>query len=74
MASASLTIRCEARVCTISLSTVRTSVLCSSRFCSCCAASNYHTAEDTPDKLDYDRMAHALTGLEAAVEDLASRD
>jgi Zn-dependent M28 family amino/carboxypeptidase len=33
----------------------------------------YHTAQDTPDKLVYDRMARALTGLRAAVLDLAGR-
>jgi Zn-dependent M28 family amino/carboxypeptidase len=32
----------------------------------------YHTAEDTPDKLDYDRMARAVTGLAAVVRELAS--
>ncbi len=33
----------------------------------------YHTSQDTPDKLDYDRMARAVTGLFAAVKDLADR-
>ena len=33
----------------------------------------YHTAEDTPDKLDYDRFARAVTGLAGVVEDLANR-
>ena len=33
----------------------------------------YHTAQDTPEKLDYDKMARAITGLAAAVRDLASR-
>lgn len=32
----------------------------------------YHTAEDTPDKLDYDRMARAVTGLAVVVRELAS--
>lgn len=32
----------------------------------------YHTAEDTPDKLDYHRMARAVTGLAAVVHELAS--
>jgi Zn-dependent M28 family amino/carboxypeptidase len=31
----------------------------------------YHTAEDTPDKLDYGRMARVVSGLEAVVSDLA---
>jgi hypothetical protein len=30
----------------------------------------YHTAQDTPDKFDYDRMARGPTGLRAAVLDL----
>jgi Zn-dependent M28 family amino/carboxypeptidase len=33
----------------------------------------YHTAEDTPEKLDYDRLARACTGIAAIVNDLASR-
>ncbi len=33
----------------------------------------YHTREDTPDKLDYSRMARAITGLLAVVQDLATR-
>jgi Zn-dependent M28 family amino/carboxypeptidase len=33
----------------------------------------YHTAQDTPDKLDYDRMARVVDGLEAVVGDLAGR-
>jgi Zn-dependent M28 family amino/carboxypeptidase len=32
---------------------------------------HYHTDQDTPDKLDYDRMARALTGLRASIIDLA---
>jgi Zn-dependent M28 family amino/carboxypeptidase len=32
----------------------------------------YHTAEDTPDKLDYDRMARAITGLAAVIRELSS--
>jgi Zn-dependent M28 family amino/carboxypeptidase len=33
----------------------------------------YHTAEDTPEKLDYDRLARAATGVAAIVNDLGSR-
>ena len=33
----------------------------------------YHTAQDTPDKLDYDRLARAITGVQEIVRDLASR-
>ena len=33
----------------------------------------YHTAEDTPEKLGYDRLAHAFTGIAGVVNDLASR-
>jgi Zn-dependent M28 family amino/carboxypeptidase len=32
----------------------------------------YHTAEDTPEKLDYERMARAVTGIAAIVSDLGS--
>ena len=32
----------------------------------------YHSAEDTPEKLDYDRLARAVTGIEAIVRHLAS--
>jgi Zn-dependent M28 family amino/carboxypeptidase len=32
---------------------------------------HYHTVADTPDKLDYDRMARVVTGLQRVVEDLA---
>jgi Zn-dependent M28 family amino/carboxypeptidase len=32
----------------------------------------YHTAQDTPEKLDYDRLARAVTGIEAIVRNLAS--
>ena len=32
----------------------------------------YHTAQDTPEKLDYDRLTRAFTGITAIVEDLAS--
>jgi Zn-dependent M28 family amino/carboxypeptidase len=32
----------------------------------------YHTPGDTPDKLDYDRMARVVQGLAAVVRDLAS--
>jgi len=31
----------------------------------------YHTADDTPDKLDYDRLAHVVDGLEAVIESIA---
>ena len=31
----------------------------------------YHTSQDTPDKLDYGRMARVVDGLEAVVSDLA---
>jgi Zn-dependent M28 family amino/carboxypeptidase len=33
----------------------------------------YHTAQDTPDKIDYSRMARVVDGLEAVVVDLAVR-
>ncbi|MBV9304019.1 MAG: M28 family peptidase [Acidobacteriaceae bacterium] len=33
----------------------------------------YHTAQDTPDKLDYDRLTRAVTGIAAIIRDLASR-
>lgn len=33
----------------------------------------YHTAQDTPDKLDYGRMSRVVDGLEAVVADLAGR-
>jgi hypothetical protein len=33
----------------------------------------YHTRQDTPEKLDYDRMALALTGLAAVTRELASQ-
>jgi Zn-dependent M28 family amino/carboxypeptidase len=32
----------------------------------------YHSAEDTPEKLDYDRLARAVTGLAAILRELAS--
>jgi hypothetical protein len=31
---------------------------------------HYHTAADTPDKVDYLRLAEAIAGLEAAVRAL----
>jgi Zn-dependent M28 family amino/carboxypeptidase len=31
----------------------------------------YHTAEDTPDKIDYEKLAHVVDGLEAVIEALA---
>jgi hypothetical protein len=32
---------------------------------------HYHTGEDTPDKIDYDRCARVMSGLEDVVRDLA---
>jgi hypothetical protein len=32
----------------------------------------YHTAQDTPDKLDYDRLARVMAGLEKVVEELVN--
>ncbi|MCK4959960.1 MAG: M28 family peptidase, partial [Planctomycetes bacterium] len=32
---------------------------------------HYHQAEDTPDKLDYDRMARVVSGLETVITHLA---
>jgi hypothetical protein len=32
---------------------------------------NYHTAYDTPEKLDYKRMAMVVEGVYAAVNDLS---
>ena len=34
---------------------------------------NYHTAQDTPEKLDYKRMAMVVEGVYAAVTDLGRR-
>ena len=31
----------------------------------------YHTAQDTPDKVDYERLARVVKGVEAVVRDLA---
>jgi Zn-dependent M28 family amino/carboxypeptidase len=31
----------------------------------------YHTASDTPDKIDYEKLAHLVDGLQAVVESLA---
>ena len=31
----------------------------------------YHTAEDTPDKIDYEKLADVVDGLEAVIESLA---
>jgi Zn-dependent M28 family amino/carboxypeptidase len=31
----------------------------------------YHTADDTPDKIDYERLAHVVDGLQAVVEAVA---
>ena len=33
---------------------------------------HYHTPQDTPDKVDYERLARVVKGLEGAVRDLAS--
>ena len=33
---------------------------------------HYHTLDDTPDKIDYDRLARVVAGLEAVVGELAS--
>ena len=33
----------------------------------------YHTPEDTPEKLDYDRMARVVAGLERVITDLSNR-
>ena len=33
---------------------------------------HYHTAEDTPDKIDYERTARVVLGLRAVITDLAS--
>lgn len=33
---------------------------------------HYHTPEDTPDKLDYDRMARMVSGLENVIGELAN--
>lgn len=33
----------------------------------------YHTAQDTPDKVDYERLARVVKGIELVVRDLASR-
>jgi Zn-dependent M28 family amino/carboxypeptidase len=34
----------------------------------------YHTTEDTPDKLDYERMARVVDGLEKVIRDLADAE
>jgi Zn-dependent M28 family amino/carboxypeptidase len=33
----------------------------------------YHTSEDTPDKVDHDKLAQVVEGLEAVIESLANR-
>ncbi len=33
----------------------------------------YHTMQDTPDKVDYERLARVVTGLDGMLRDLASR-
>lgn len=35
---------------------------------------HYHTLTDTPEKLDYERMARVVTGLEIVIEDLLNGD
>ena len=32
----------------------------------------YHTADDTPDKIDYDRLAHVVDGLEAVIRSISA--
>ena len=32
---------------------------------------HYHTAEDTPDKIDFEKFADVVNGLEAVIEALA---
>jgi hypothetical protein len=32
---------------------------------------HYHTAQDTPDKVDYDRLTRVVTGLERTLRDIA---
>ena len=32
---------------------------------------HYHTLHDTPDKLDYERLARVVKGLEAVMRELA---
>jgi hypothetical protein len=32
---------------------------------------HYHAAEDTPDKLDYERLARVVAGLERVIVELA---
>ncbi len=34
---------------------------------------HYHTAEDTPDKVDYDRLARVVVGLDKVLAELANR-
>ena len=34
---------------------------------------HYHTAGDTPDKLDYERMARVVSGLEKVVSELSNK-
>ena len=35
---------------------------------------HYHTAEDTVDKIDFDRMARVVVGLERVIRDLVAVD
>ena len=32
---------------------------------------HYHTAEDTPDKVDHERLARVVSGLEKVIRELA---
>ncbi len=36
--------------------------------------SHYHTMDDTPDQIDYERLARVVAGLEGVVDSLASRE
>jgi len=33
----------------------------------------YHTADDTPDKVDYDRLARVVKGIESVIRELAAK-
>jgi hypothetical protein len=33
---------------------------------------HYHTLQDTPDKIDYERLARVVKGLEGVARDLAA--
>jgi len=34
---------------------------------------HYHTEQDTPDKLDYERLARVVAGLDKVLEDLVNQ-